>query len=148
MLNMNSWVTPNHFIASEFEQFKDLAATEEFDIVAPLAAYHFADNRYKKEATASLKLLKALGHPMVSSHPLSQMLEDAPKGLANRYNALLMAIVAEGMPDAEAFVDTYGAFGFRVGGETFMDGDNAGFFAYYMRSRDVLARLQRVTAAA
>ena len=144
-LNMDGWVTPNHFNVADFEKFGSLTARQEFDLIAPIAVYHMADLKYKSQARAALQQLKKLGHPLVADKSVSEILEDnsAPDGLGNRYNALMMAIVEEVAPGTESYIDEYGSFGFRIGDDdSVLMGDASGIFAYYMNANAVVERVE------
>lgn len=141
MLNMDGWVTPNHFKIADFEKFGKLTPDEEFDLVAPVLVYFQADLGYKKEARATLKKLKGLKHPLVDDKAMSELLESPPEGLVNRYNALVLKIVSDAAPQATPYIDTYGAFGFTFGSDhRAMMGDVSGLFGFYLRSLDVRSR--------
>lgn len=142
MLNMDQWITPNHFSVSEFEEFSKLKPAEEFNLIAPITVYFRADLMYKPEARKALKELKKLGHPLVEGKTIAEMLEDQPDGLINRYNALMMYLVSEAEPDAEAYIDEMGAFGFRINGKSnVLAGDASGMFAFYLQSSLVTDRI-------
>jgi hypothetical protein len=142
MLNMESWVTPNHFKAAQFEAFAGLSPAEEFDLVAPVLVYYRADVRYKPKARGALKKLKKLAHPLTEDKSVAELLDTAPDGLVNRYNALMMKIVADEAGDAEPRIDIYGAFGFRYGGDdNVLMGDVDGLFAFYGGADAVKKRL-------
>jgi hypothetical protein len=146
MLNMETWVTPNHFAINEFEEFRGLTPDQEFDCIGPVTVYFKADLQYKAQARKGLQQLKKLAHPLVEDRPLSEMLETQPTGLINRYNALIMAIVEDEAPGSEAFIDGQGAFGFRLPGSRteFLNGDASGLFGFYL---DAAALRQRVRDA-
>lgn len=148
MLNLDQWITPNHFSVSEFEAFEKLTPREEFDLIAPVAIYFFADLMYKPKARKALKKLKALAHPMTTDLTVDGMLEDAPDGLKSRYNALMMAVVDEVVPGVESYIDEYGAFGFKIGDNScaFM-GDAYGFFAFYADSEGVVKYAEELEMA-
>jgi hypothetical protein len=140
---MDETVTPNHFSVEDFEQFNDLTAAQEFDLVAPLLVYFRADMRKKAEARAALVKLRSLNHPMVDTGSVTERLMLEPVGLPERYNALMMKLVSEHRPEAEAYIDTYGAYGFKVPGDpTLLCGDASGFFAFYMDAKSVQERLE------
>lgn len=142
MLNMDGWVTPNHFKAAQFEEFAGLSPSAEFDLIAPVLVYFRADLRYKAKARAALTKLKKLAHPLTDDASVTEMLETAPAGLVNRYNALMMKIVDDETGDAEPHIDSYGAFGFRHGGsDCVLMGDVDGLFAFYVGAAAVRQRL-------
>lgn len=142
MLNMDSWVTPNHFNAAQFEEFAGLSPSAEFDLIAPVLVYFRADIRYKSKARAALATLKKMAHPLTEDASIVEMLETAPDGLVNRYNALMMKIVDDETRDAEPHIDSCGAFGFRYGGnDCVLMGDVDGLFAFYVGAEAVKQRL-------
>lgn len=142
MLNMDTWVTPNHFHVRDFETFGSLTPDAEFDLVAPVLAYFQADNRLRDKARAALKELMALQHPLVADQSLGAMLQAMPEGLDNRYNALMMAIVEDAAPGTASRIDTWGAFAFVIGTDTnVLCGDAAGFFAFCLKASDVRKRV-------
>lgn len=144
-LNMDGWVTPNHFNVADFEKFGPLSARQEFDLIAPITVYYEADLQYKSQARAALQQLKKLGHPVVADKPISDILEDnrTPDGLVNRYNALMMAIVEEVAPGTESYIDEYGSFGFRIGNDdNVLMGDASSMFACYMNANAVVERVE------
>lgn len=139
---MDNVVTPNHFSVEDFEQFQGLTPSQEFDLVAPVMVYFRADLRRKAEARKALERLRALSYPMVDTGSLTERLMYEPIGLVERYNALMMKLVKDARPDAEAYIDTHGAFGFRVpGDETLLMGDASGAFAYAMSTAAIRDRL-------
>jgi hypothetical protein len=141
MLNMDTWVTPNHFDVANFQPFAAMAPDAEFDLVAPVLVYFQADLRYKPRARAALKKLQRLKHPLVADQTLADLLETTPEGLANRYNALVMHIVKDEAADAEPYIDQHGAFGFRHGDDACaMMGDASGFFGFYLSAAAVRQR--------
>jgi hypothetical protein len=141
MLNLNTWVTPNHFDVADFQPFSALTPDAEFDLVAPVLVYFRADMRFKPQARAALKKLKALKHPLVSDQTLADLLETAPMGLDNRYNALVMHIVKSVAADAKPYIDEYGAFGFHHGDDScVLMGDASGFFGFHMCAETVRQR--------
>lgn len=143
MLNMDNWVTPNHFSVEDFEQFDKLSPADEFDLVAPILVYFQADLNRRAGAKSAILKLKKLGHPMVEAGSTTEFLITAPAGLSNRYNALMMKLVHDLRPDAEAYIDEYGAFGFRVPGDsTMLGGDVSGLFAFYLNAQAVKERVE------
>jgi hypothetical protein len=143
MLNMDTWVTPNHFSVENFEQFGDMSPADEFDLVAPILVYFQADLRKKAAARKAIMALKKLGHPMVEAGSTTEFLLNAPTGLGDRYNALMMKLVHDLRSDAEAYIDEQGAFGFRVPGDsTMLGGDASGLFAFYMDAQAVKERVE------
>jgi hypothetical protein len=143
MLNMDNWVTPNHFSVEEFEQFGNLTPAAEFDLVAPILVYFQADSRKKTAARAAIGKLKKLEHPLVESGTTAELLDTQPSGLVNRYNALMMKLVSDLRSDAESYIDTHGAFAFRVPGDsTMLSGDASGLFAFYMDAQAVKNRVE------
>lgn len=143
MLNMDTWVTPNHFSVEAFEQFNGLTPADEFNLVAPILVYFQADLEKKAAAKSAILKLKKLGHPMVEAGSTTEFLITAPVGLVDRYNALMMKLVHDLRPDAEAYIDEYGAFGFRVPGDsTMLGGDASGLFAFYLDAQAVKERVE------
>lgn len=141
MLNLETYVTPNHFNAENFEQFGALSASAEFDLIAPILVYFHADLNYRAEARTALLKLKKLKHPMVDGLSVTEMLETAPKGLVNRYNALVIKVVNDLEPTSESYIDAYGAFGFRLGeNDGILMGDSSGLFAFYLSSKAIAER--------
>lgn len=141
MLNMDKWVTPNHFKVGDFEKFEALTPDEEFDLIAPITVYFQADLCVKKAARVALRKLKSLKHPLVEGESVEELLETEPTGLVNRYNALIMAIVNDTAPDADAYIDEYGAFGFNIGDDSCaLMGDKSGIFAFYLSAKLVRER--------
>ena len=133
---------PNLFKVTNFENFANFKAKDEFDLIAPVMVYFQADLQYKPEARTALQKLKALKHPLVAGKKLGELLKDEPSGLVNRYNALMMKLVEEQAPDAEAYIDTCGAFGFRYQGDSgVLCGDKSGMFAFYLSANAVQGRL-------
>lgn len=141
MLNMTDEVTPNHFSAANFIPFNALSPAEEFDMVAPVMAFFFADLRLRPKAILGFKALKKAKHPLVEGLTVKELLETAPGGLVNRYNALVMQLVSEVAPSAEPYIDKYGAFGFRYNGQDgVLCGDASGMFDFYMSSAAIQKR--------
>lgn len=143
MLNMDNWVTPNHFSVKDFEQFGSMSPADEFNLVAPILVYFQADMRRRASAKSAILKLKKLGHPMVEAGSTTEFLISPPAGLTDRYNALMMKLVHDLCPDAEAYVDEQGAFGFRVPGDsTMLSGDASGHFAFYLDAQAVKERVE------
>ncbi|MBC8738491.1 hypothetical protein F6X40_17090 [Paraburkholderia sp. UCT31] len=144
-LNLDSCVTPNHFSIEDFEEFPGLAPADEFDLVAPIAVYFFADLKLRPQAQAAIQKLKKLRHPLVEDRNVNDLLETTPDGLESRYNALMMKLVADACPEAQSYIDGYGAFGFRIGhDDTALMGDSQGFFAFYLTADAVKHRIAPV----
>jgi hypothetical protein len=144
-LNLDDEVTPNHFKVEQFEAFPGLTVDEEFDLVALICIYYHASLDFKAKAREALKTLRKLKHPLVADKTIDEMLETAPEGLVNRYNALLTAIVNDEAPQAQARIDEWGAYGFNLGDETrVLMGDASGFFAFYVAAALVRKRIRDV----
>ncbi len=100
-------------------------AKEEFDLIAPIAIYHFADILFKPQAQkAKRKAQKAGILP-------KGKLDDMAPHVADRYNALFQQVVLEVKPDWVPIVDMYGAKGFRTNDGIMLCGDDGGFYAWY-----------------
>ena len=142
-LNMEGTVTPNHFKVSDFDEFPGLTPAQEFELIAPVAVYYWADSRERPKALTALKALIAHEHPIVEDRTLHELLDACPDGVGNRYNALVMKLVAEVAPGAESYIDSYGAYGFRIGDDsTVAMGDACNFFGWYLSANALQQRVR------
>ena len=144
MLNMETWVTPNHFNVSDFVEFKGLTPAQEFNLIAPLTVYFQADTKYVKAAKEAAKKLKKIQHPLLDNIEIKPLIagSDIPAGLTNRYNALMMKIVHDEAPDAKSYIDEYGAFGFKLENDAhLLMGDAPGIFGFYLTTAAIQQRL-------
>lgn len=144
MLNMTGWVTPNHFDVSNFEEFQALSPAQEFDLIAPIMIYFGADLNYCDKAKLAAKELKRLKHPFMEDISVKELINSnvTPEGLENRYNALVMKLVDEQSPEAEAYIDSCGAFGFKLDDDSgVLMGDNSGMFAFHASAKSIENRL-------
>lgn len=142
--NLDDYVTPNHFCVEQFEQFNGLSIDQEFDLVAPVVIFLQADSTYSAKARTALKKLKTLGHPLLDGVNVADVLKtgDGMGDAGNRYNALMMALVDSVMPGTDSYIDSHGAFSFRVPGDsTLLSGDASGTFAFYLSAQAVRERL-------
>lgn len=143
-LNLQDEVTPNHWSVDRFEKFSRMTVDEEFDAIAPLFVYFDADSSRDAAARAGADKLKAVGHPLLSGISANDVMDvtRTPDGLRERYTALLWAIADEVIPGCEAYVDEYGAYSFRIQGDTtLLSGDASGTFAYYADAKALRKRL-------
>lgn len=145
-LNLDDWVTPNHFSLDQFEPFSLLSVADEFDLIAPVAIFHHADlaTPWKTRARQALQALKKLKHPLVGEASVSDLLQttESIPGLQSRYNALMLALVAQEAPEAKAHIDAWGAYSFSWADDNnVLAGDSAGWFAFYSNSASVCNRL-------
>jgi hypothetical protein len=142
--NLGQCITPNHFNVRDFEPFEGLSLDAEFDLVAPICVYYGADLRYKPQAFAAMRRLKALSHPLMATEPGTYEVPGHPADFAARYNALMMALAEEEIPGIESYIDPWGAFSFRVPGDAcVLAGDACGTFAYYLNAALVRRRLEQ-----
>jgi len=136
---------PSAYTLANFISFPGLTPEAEFDLIAPVAIYFLADLLYKEKARKALTQLKRLHHPLFSDNSVNTTLEmtSTPAGLTERYNALLAQLVLQEAPSAEAYVDEWGAFSFRVPGDTtLLSGDSSGVFAFYLKADLLKQRVQ------
>lgn len=148
--------TPNHWQATkDFVAHPGLPLDQEFDLVAPVFIYLAADLKYGKEAQAAARKLQAAQHPLVEGFSVAALMAGSvPDNIGTRYQQLMMAIVEEELPGAEPFIDAWGAFAFRAPqgsnddrGASFLDGDAAGSFAYYISAALVRSRVRQFLGA-
>lgn len=143
-LNMSEEVSPYHWSPDRFLEFSGLNLDKEFDAVAPIFVYFHADSSRVVAAKAGAAVLKAAGHPLLDGMTVKELMETTrtPDGLAERYTALLWAIVDEVIPCCEAHIDPYGAYSFEVPGDpALLAGDDSGTFAYYESAKKLRQRL-------
>lgn len=132
-LNMNEWVTPNHWTVAQFEHFSNMDPKDEFALIAPVLIYFEADARWTQKARSALKKLKTAQHPLIDQ-PIAAILKmsTTPDGLINRYNALVMALADEVHPGIQSRIEAYGAFAFVIGDDkNVLCGDASGLFAFF-----------------
>ncbi len=113
---------------------------QEFDIIAPIAIYHFADVCFKTKAMKALRKAKKIGYAFYDGL-------DGPKydaeGLASRYNTLFEHIINEEKPEWTPIVDLWGAKGFKDrSGRRVFTGDDFGFYPWYETSGLILERIK------
>lgn len=135
-LNMNDWVTPNHWDVERFEQCRGLSPKKEFALIAPVLIYFEADATWTDKARAALKKLRKAKHPLIENidQPIEAILRmhRTPDGLTNRYNALVMWLADEVHNGIESYIDKWGAFAFKVGSDhDVLAGDAPGHFAFF-----------------
>ena len=141
-LNLGDHVTPNHWSTASFEKFETLSMDAEFDLIAPLLVFFRADCSLRTKARAASLALKKAGHPVMEGQSVRDAIKDEPDGLIARYNALVMAIVEEENPSAEAYIDSYGAFCYRLGDDqTIAAGDAMSLFGFYLDADALRARV-------
>lgn len=135
-LNMDDWVTPNHWSVERFEHCCVLDPKAEFALIAPVFIYFEADAQWTDRARAALKKLRKAKHPMIQN--IDQSVEailrmrSTPDGLTNRYNALVMWLAEEVHSGIESYIDEWGAFAFKVGDDhAVLAGDSPGHFAFF-----------------
>ena len=135
-LNMEDWVTPNHWNIERFEHCCALDPKTEFALIAPVLIYFEADARWTDRARAALKKLRKAKHPLIEN--IDQSVEailrmrSTPDGLTNRYNALVMWLADKVHSGIESYIDEWGAFAFKVGSDhAVLAGDSPGHFAFF-----------------
>lgn len=142
--NLTERVTPKHWKPERFEPFGKLTPDEEFDLVAALHIFYHAELGFEARADAARRRLRRLGHP------LAVMGAEEAEGSRRRYNALIMAIASEEVPGIEAFIDTRGAFAFRLpgSGDRVLSGEASDTFAFHASAARLRQRLQGVAELA
>lgn len=139
------YVTPNHFSAADFTEITGFTLDKEFNLIAPVMIYFEADCARKEQARKALIQLKRLRHPLMDDVTTGEVMAErfTPDGLQSRYNGLMMAIAASEVETAESYIDSYGAFSFRVGADAnVLMGDSPGAFAMYDNATAVRERLR------
>lgn len=148
-LNMDDYVTPNHWGVERFESCCALDPKEEFELIAPVLIFFEVDASRKERAHAALTKLHRARHPLLeqTGQAVASILRQSttPDGLINRYNALVMWLADEVQPGIESYIDEWGAYAFRIGrDDTILAGDARGMFAFF----DSFSHLQeRIHAA-
>lgn len=142
------YVTPHHFSAEDFTELCGLSLDAEFDLIAPVVIYFEADcsKQRRRAATTALTALQGCGHPIANELERPQVVVEqrrTPEHFVDRYNALVIAIADEATNgSAEATIDAYGAFEFRIGTSTgVLSGSASGTFAYYCNAAALRERL-------
>ncbi len=112
----------------------------EFDLVAPVTIYHFADMSYKRQALAAFTKAKKT----TSIFDGVEDMEDAAADAQSAYNDLFKMVVLHKKPRWTTFIDRWGAKAFRTeDGKVIFAGDDSGFFGFYYDSREILKRIRQ-----
>jgi len=98
---------------------------QEFDLIAPIAIYHFADILFKPQAKKALR--KAQKEGILPKGKLDEMAAE----VSDRYNQLFQKIVLDAKPNWVSIIDMYGAKGFRNEDGIVFTGDDSGFYPWY-----------------
>lgn len=151
-LNMDEYVSPNHWSVQRFEAFQGMDPKREFALVAPVLIYFAADLRWKERARTALQKMRTVKHPFFKSleQPVNTILEmkATPEGLTSRYNALVMWMANEVCPGIESRIDGYGAFAFQVGKDPdVLSGCSAGYFGFFDNFEHLQERLLEAQGA-
>lgn len=113
-----------------------MTSQQEFNIIAPIAIYHFADCEFKNKAKKALRKAKKAGLPYPND------LDDA-EGIADRYNTLFKQIIEEEKPEWEPIIDRWGAKGFKnSSGRIVFAGEDSGFCPWYETAELLLERIK------
>jgi len=109
---------------------------QEFDLIAPIAIYHFCDILFKPQAKKALR--KAHKEGILPKGKLDDMAAE----VCVRYNQLFQKIVLDAKPSWVPIIDRWGAKGFRSNdGEIVLCGDDSGFYAWYETAELILKRI-------
>ena len=152
-LNMDDYVSPNHWNIGQFEAFKGIDPKQEFELIAPVLIYFAADSTWTEKARAALKKLRLAKHPLFTSleQPVASILNmrQTPDGLVSRYNALVMWLADDVHPGIESRIDEWGAYAFTVGQDTnVLSGCSSGLFAFFDSFEYMRTRIQDAVFAA
>ena len=118
--------------------------SEKFNLIAPIAIYHFADVCFKAKSQVALKKLSKV--PALLSElgiDAKIKLDDIPTlHLKDMYNKLFEELVLSKNENWETLVDGFGSFGFRDGsGIVQFTGDDAGFYPWYETAELLFKRI-------
>lgn len=108
---------------------------QEFDLIASIAIYHFADILFKPQARKALRKAQKAG--LLPKGKLNEIAVE----VCDRYNQLFSAIVKEANPTWVTVIDRYGAKGFRNEEGIVFTGDDSGFYPWYETAELILERI-------
>lgn len=119
-----------------------LTTQEEFDLIAPVAVYLFADLYFRKEAASALKRLAKMEHPVLSGAKPADVLDGDNADFWQGYNDAFEAAVLELRKGWSFGFDQYGAKTvLDDSGEIVFSGDSAGHHAFYTNFQALSDRL-------
>lgn len=136
MLNTDKVIHPWHWDVSQFEECPGLSPSKEFDLIAPIAIFFYANMSFSQEANKAWKQLKKIKHPIAVEMGDVRFLKitDAPR-VFDRYKALFMRLAKDLWPDAVFDQDYYGALSVQNPSSVDKDqlsGDAHGQFPWFL----------------
>lgn len=119
---------------SELSQMTD---AQTFDLVAPVAIYHFADLLFKRRAQAALRKLRRTSLVL-------PRLDDCADWAIDRYNDLFESIVEEHTEGWTWKFDRWGAKAWHdANGVLVFSGDDNWRFPWFANSQSLIERIQQ-----
>jgi len=118
-----------------------MTTEQEFDLVAPIAIYHYADVCYRRQAQAAIRKAKKLLNQDWSPY-LKYTDPDGLTEIGDRYKNLFREIVIGQRPEWVEFVDKWGAYGFKdEQGNVVFSGDDMYRFPWYETAGSLIERI-------
>lgn len=114
----------------------------DFDLVAPIAIYHFADVGFKAKAQCALKRIKRSHKGLLADLDGASL--DETGDLARVYRQLFEYIVDAWAPHWTKYRDQYGALGFKNSlGQVVFTGDDNNQYPWYETEKLLGLRIGR-----
>lgn len=124
-------------LMQSFTKNKVLSARQKFDMIAPIAIWHFADCEFAREALIGFRKARKAG--LLKAEHIDQTAGE----VCDLYNRLFEEIVLEEKPDWVPVIDQYGAKGFRNEDGIVFTGDDSGFYPWYETAALILERVNQ-----